>query len=212
MRKLFDGWCALWLVVSDEFAGDPIPSKPTGVNKGMANIRSLRKSLNEQGWDVDQTSQGHWKATPPDPENAVVHFSDSDDPHAFRNIIAELRRKGFKWPWKKPKVKAFGDRPSEPQAVRPTDELLQELTEARDYYYLAVDHADEMAEAQRLAMEASSQAYDELETSKRALRKAKAAFDQAFELPDIGEDPKPPPKSEPNGLGDFDPNMDNLSK
>lgn len=136
---------------------------------------------------MEQTSQGHWCATPPDPDAQVVHFSDSDDPHAFRNIIAELRRKGFKWPWKKPRAKVNGDRPSDPHVEPPrtTEELLTELTEARDYFYLAVDDVEVTEQALAEAKTAFAEALEELETAKRMMRKAKLAFDEAFELPDV---------------------------
>lgn len=159
----------------------------------MANSRNLLRALREQGWTVEQTSQGHWCATPPDPDEQIVHFSDSEDPHAFRNIIAELRRKGFKWPWKKPKARVNGEAPDEDEAPRTTEELLTELTEARDYFYLAADDVEVTQQALSEAKVAFAEALEELETAKRMMRKAKAAFDEAFELPDVG--PESPPRS-----------------
>lgn len=57
--------------------------------------KKLRTQLSNAGWQIDRTNNGHWKATPPDPTKGIVHFSDSNDPRAFKNTVADLRRSGF---------------------------------------------------------------------------------------------------------------------
>lgn len=65
--------------------------------------KELIKELQDQGWTVDQTSQGHYRATPPDPDKQIVHMGgDSGDYRAVRNNIARLKKSGFNPPWDEP--------------------------------------------------------------------------------------------------------------
>jgi len=58
----------------------------------------LADELRRQGWTVTQTGRGHLQAVPPDRSQGIVHFSHSEDHHAFKNTVRDLRRRGFQWP------------------------------------------------------------------------------------------------------------------
>jgi len=66
----------------------------------MANkdFKPLVRELRQQGWSVEKTTQGHWKAVPPDPKHGIVHFSESCDYHAMKNTVRDLKARGFEWP------------------------------------------------------------------------------------------------------------------
>jgi transcriptional regulator with XRE-family HTH domain len=61
------------------------------------DIRTVFDKLKEQGWGIERTNNGHWKALPPDRTRTIVYFSRTDEPRAIRNTIADLRRSGFVW-------------------------------------------------------------------------------------------------------------------
>lgn len=61
------------------------------------DIEVVFESLRRQGWEVDRTARGHWRATPPDKGKKIVHFAVSSEPRALQNTISELRRNGFVW-------------------------------------------------------------------------------------------------------------------
>jgi len=80
-----------------------------------------------QGWTLTQTNASHWRAKPPDPSKTIVYFAVSVEPRAFKNTIAEMRKRGFVWPapsrneqaaggetgtseWTDERVKAISDR------------------------------------------------------------------------------------------------------
>lgn len=60
--------------------------------------KPIIKELRQQDWGLSQTTQGHYKAIPPSKEHGIVHFSTSDDSHAFLNTIKALVTRGFIWP------------------------------------------------------------------------------------------------------------------
>jgi hypothetical protein len=64
----------------------------------MKDFKPILTALRQQGWQLEQTMQGHWRATAPDAAHGIVHFSTSDDPHAQKNIVRDLRKRGFVWP------------------------------------------------------------------------------------------------------------------
>ncbi len=66
--------------------------------KWKKEYRALLDELPRQGWAVSMTTQGHWKAIPPDKSMSLVHFSETDDPHGKMNIFRDLRLRGFVWP------------------------------------------------------------------------------------------------------------------
>jgi len=62
------------------------------------DYKEIVEELPRQGWSVTMTTQGHWKAVPPDPTKTIIHFSTSDDHHALMNTLRDLRKQGFQWP------------------------------------------------------------------------------------------------------------------
>lgn len=72
----------------------------------MSDFDKLRTELKEQGFIVEKTNRGHWKATQPNRGNwqvarngtGTVTFSESNDPRAIKNTISDLRKIGFEWP------------------------------------------------------------------------------------------------------------------
>lgn len=89
-------------VVRQEIPGlKLIIDKETEEAHSMAKNKEFRELIEElprQGWALTQTSQGHWRAVPPDKTQTVVHFSETDDSHGRKNILRDLRVRGLKWP------------------------------------------------------------------------------------------------------------------
>lgn|SRR5262245_32381412 len=46
------------------------------------------------GWRVEKTDGSRWKVYPPKP-HGLIFVSASGDPHAIKNVLAQLRRAGF---------------------------------------------------------------------------------------------------------------------
>lgn len=68
------------------------------------DLQKIIKAAKEQGWEVGKTQKGHWKLVPPDPTKRIVIGSGTPgDQRAIRNLLAELKRQGFIWPWPPPK-------------------------------------------------------------------------------------------------------------
>lgn len=66
------------------------------------DIDVIVKALIEQGWRVEP-GKGHSKAFPPDKAKPVVTLPTTPGGGRWReNLIGQLRRSGFIWPWKKP--------------------------------------------------------------------------------------------------------------
>ena len=65
---------------------------------GAKKVKPVIDELRAQGWKVDPTERGHWKAIPPDKTKEIVHFSLSIDQRAFFNTIKLLEAQGFLWP------------------------------------------------------------------------------------------------------------------
>jgi len=62
--------------------------------------REIVGELRRQGWTVERTERGHYKAYPPDPAQKMVTFAGglSGDHRTVKNAVAQLRRSGFQWP------------------------------------------------------------------------------------------------------------------
>ena len=67
-------------------------------SQGAKEFREIIAELRYQGWNVNQTTQGHYKACPPDKTKEIIHFSLSTDTHAQLNTIRDLKKQGFQWP------------------------------------------------------------------------------------------------------------------
>lgn len=59
--------------------------------------RELQRALVDQGFEVSRTEGNHYQARAPT-GGRLVHFSESDEPRAFKNTVGDLRRVGFVWP------------------------------------------------------------------------------------------------------------------
>lgn len=168
------------------------------------DYKMIAEELRRQGWTVDQTTRGHYKAVPPDPKHQMVHFSHSDDHHALLNIIRDLKKRGFIWPAPSKKELAVErrleaeSRPSEPEIIPDTpsgvhvtppaespevrmDRLFHELKDAK---VLAALTEEQFQECQRRVEEATralAEADRERTNAIEALKKKKTEFDSAFE-------------------------------
>ena len=59
------------------------------------DIAQLVRALQAQGWRVERSGGGHYKAFPPDTSKPMVTIASTpSDRRAFRNTIALLRRSG----------------------------------------------------------------------------------------------------------------------
>lgn len=59
-------------------------------------IRKLLKSLEAQGWRVEQLKSGHYRAYAPDGVG-IVHIPGTPSDHrSIRNTLAQLRQHGYK--------------------------------------------------------------------------------------------------------------------
>lgn len=170
------------------------------------DFKPIITELQVQGWTVEKTGQGHFKAVPPVGGLPIVHFSGSYDRHAIKNTLHDLKKSGFQWPPPSKKEVAasresspsmtdefedfLGEEDSTPTPTQPAgpaesqeqrmDRLWTDLKEAKGYLTLADEHLDET----RRQLEAAQRAYDEaqVERDKAAekLRATKATFDEAF--------------------------------
>jgi hypothetical protein len=66
----------------------------------MASIdwNTIEKHLRRQGWTLERTANRHVRAAPPDRSRPLVHFSNSAEPCAIHNTLAQLKASGFVWP------------------------------------------------------------------------------------------------------------------
>jgi hypothetical protein len=173
-----------------------------GVGK---DIKFVITELERQGWEVERTSQGHWRARPSDKTKQLVHFSTSDDRHSLKNVLADLRRSGFEWP-PPSKKEERSERPSQPGMdvddfdfspmtdpvpVVPSppetqeqimDRLWTDLKESKGYLNLADEHMKECERRLEEAQQAFNDAKMEREQAAEKLRVIKERFDAAFEV------------------------------
>lgn len=61
-----------------------------------SDMREIVRRLRNQGWTVESTNGGHFKAIPPDKSRPIVHFSGTpSDWRGIKNTVAELVRSGY---------------------------------------------------------------------------------------------------------------------
>lgn len=77
---------------------------PTGSRIILSDVASAKKELKEitreaerQGWRVGETKKGHPQFFAPDGENIVTGSGTPSDHRSIDNLVARLRRYGFKW-------------------------------------------------------------------------------------------------------------------
>lgn len=164
-------------------------------------FRPILEQLALQGWRVEMTASGHWRAAPPDPSKPVVHFSSkSSDYRAVENTIHDLKRSGFEWPPPSKRearerdpaahdtnvvefVAAAGSEP-EPEPETPEQRMeraFAELKEARGYLALAKEQLVERQLRRKQAVEEERVAEEEWSRATIKLADAKAEFDRLFE-------------------------------
>ena len=62
------------------------------------DIDRIRRELVRQGWRIEARKGGHDLAFPPDPSKPPVTLSGTPSGSRWLpNLIAELRRSGFRW-------------------------------------------------------------------------------------------------------------------
>lgn len=165
---------------------------------GNKDFKPVIAALRDQGWDIEQTSQGHYRAKPTDPNAQLVHFSTSNEPRALKNTLQELRKSGFVWP--PPPKSRPSDEPSaddqwyldngpdsEPEStpIAETHEdkmerLWNELKEAKTWFALTDDTMRSAQEQLALAQKAFDEAAAERTKAAESLKTKKAEFDSAF--------------------------------
>jgi hypothetical protein len=165
------------------------------------DYKAIIEELPRQGWVVEMTARGHYRAIPPNKELEMVHFSTSEDHHALRNIIRDLRRRGFVWPPPNKKEIAVErrleaeTRPSQPDVgtiddIEPLDtetpearmdRLFTELKDAKVLAALTEEHAQECRRKVEEATRVLTDAVRERDAAAQALKNKKAEFDLAFE-------------------------------
>lgn len=61
------------------------------------DFKEVRREAERQGWRVELTPGGHWRLYAPDGKN-IVHAAQTPSDHRnLANVIAQMRRYGFKW-------------------------------------------------------------------------------------------------------------------
>jgi len=173
------------------------------------DFRPIVVELRHQNWNVEQTSQGHWKAVPSDPTKKLVHFSASAEPRAIKNTIQDLKKSGFVWPPIKhpsssngkstaPREPEWFEQEEEPVTMthathKPTptpkpiedkeakmDRLWTELKEAKAYRDLTNENMQECETKLLAAQRAFDEAREENRKANEALGAKKREFDTEF--------------------------------
>lgn len=63
------------------------------------DMRDIERAARDQGWRIERTSAGHLKFLHPDPaQGTVIASGTPGDQRAIKNLLAQLRRRGFIWP------------------------------------------------------------------------------------------------------------------
>lgn len=177
-----------------------------GTNK---DFNPVINELERQGWTIQRTTQGHYKATPPSKLFKVVHFSASNEPRALANTLRDLKKSGFQWPplerhevrAQRAETRGFDQVviESSPPSLSPVsqpipvtasedkmEKLWADLKEAKTNFELF----DEQLTERRRKLEEAQRAFTEAEVERdRAaaqLREMKARFDEAFSPPPTG--------------------------
>jgi len=178
-----------------------------GSSAARKDYRPLINELIAQGWTIDETAQGHWKAVPPDRTKPLVHFAMSDDPRGLRNTVRDLKRAGFVWPpldheplstivdgvpmgddldaeiAREVLLEAEGQSQLVPQPIESAeqrmDRLFHALKEAKTYLQLADETLAACSETLRRAQDAFDAASSERTSAAAKLEEIKAQFLEA---------------------------------
>jgi len=60
-------------------------------------LKEIAREAERQGWRVGKTKKGHPQFFAPDGENIITAAGTPSDHRSIDNLIARLRRYGFKW-------------------------------------------------------------------------------------------------------------------
>jgi predicted RNA binding protein YcfA (HicA-like mRNA interferase family) len=60
-------------------------------------LKEIVKAAEKQGWRVETTKKGHLKFLAPDGINGLTTGGTPSEHRAIANLLASLRRYGFKW-------------------------------------------------------------------------------------------------------------------
>lgn len=71
-----------------------IPCRVGGRKMRNKDLQQLIHKAEKQGWIISRTKGSHLKWKPPHGQFVISAYSPSD-PRAIKNIVKELRRKGF---------------------------------------------------------------------------------------------------------------------
>ena len=61
------------------------------------NFRTVRKAAEEQGWRIEDTTDGYM-FYPPDPQQGPVLFHRNPGEHAVKKNLSLMKRRGLIWP------------------------------------------------------------------------------------------------------------------
>jgi len=156
-----------------------------------SEFKPIISELSNQGWHLETNSNGHYKATPPDPTKKLIHFSDSNDPRAVHNALRDLRASGFVWPAPSKKelraqnrieAEANQEPDNEPKEPKDMDTLWLELKDAKVYLTLANESLSESKQKFEEAKRAFKEAESERDRAAQNLKAKKAEFDSAFDI------------------------------
>lgn len=70
-----------------------------GTSSGQRkDFEDMMAEARRQGFVLTQSGGTHWRAKPPDPSKTIVYFAISGEPRAFKNTVADMRKRGLVWP------------------------------------------------------------------------------------------------------------------
>jgi hypothetical protein len=67
------------------------------VASAKKELKEITREAERQGWRVGATKKGHPQFFAPDGENIVTGSGTPSDHRSIDNLVARLRRYGFKW-------------------------------------------------------------------------------------------------------------------
>jgi hypothetical protein len=63
------------------------------------DFKAIRKTAEQQGWQVDKMKSGHWKLVPPDETKPIVYMpGTASDWRSVHNCLSDMKKSGLVWP------------------------------------------------------------------------------------------------------------------
>jgi predicted RNA binding protein YcfA (HicA-like mRNA interferase family) len=81
----------------DGVTSRPVSRPAVGSDRVTKDLKQILRTAEWQGWRVELQRGGHYKLYPPNGDRIVTTGSTPSAPSALRNLIAEMRRRGFEW-------------------------------------------------------------------------------------------------------------------